>query len=72
MRPWYIKKDGKYLTTSIEVIEEYQDYSDISEMHLTIRRFDSNKDIAKQFGTQSDAQYYICKNRLRYVDVVRE
>lgn len=72
MKSWYIKKNGKYLTTSIEIIEEYQDYSDISEMHMTTRGFDSNIDIAKTFGTEREAEYYICRNRLRNVEAVKE
>lgn len=72
MKSWYIKKGSKYLTTSIEIIEEYQDYSDISEIHMTTRRFDSKKDIAKTFGTEREAEYYISRNRLRDVEVVRE
>lgn len=72
MTKFYIKRDELYLHVKKIVDYEYQDYSDIDEMHSIQFVFLKEKDGAKQFSSRNEAETYVIKRRLRRVKVDKE
>lgn len=72
MTKFYIKRDELYLHVKKVVDYEYQDYSDINEMHSIQFVFLKEKDGAKQFYSSSEAESYVSKRRIRNVKVSKE
>ncbi|WEI10084.1 hypothetical protein PYR73_03050 [Acinetobacter soli] len=72
MTKFYIKRDNLYLHVKKVIDYEYQDYSDIDEMHSIQFVFLKEKDGAKQFSSRNEAETYAIKRRLRNVKVDKE